>query len=257
MTIDIYEELNDGLAGVSPARLRYTRKAFQMLPHLDRPCILDVGCGQGGPTLELARLSCGQVIGLDIASAALSQLARRAVAEGLTDCVQVVCCSMCQIGLPNGSLDIIWAEGSMHLLGFTRALQVWRRLLKPRGFLVAHEMAWLKPDPPHEIRNRWQAVNPGIRTLPEYTRQASAHGYDLFGQFALPEDFWWIDYYAPRQARIRQLAARYPGDSHIQAVLAREQHEVDLYKRFASWYGSAYLVMQAGPNPRNSARSRG
>ena len=27
---------------------RFTRKAFEMLPKLDRPFILDVGCGSGG-----------------------------------------------------------------------------------------------------------------------------------------------------------------------------------------------------------------
>jgi len=39
--------------------IKYTRKAFHMLPKLDKPCILDVGCGSGIPTMELARLSNG------------------------------------------------------------------------------------------------------------------------------------------------------------------------------------------------------
>ena len=33
---------------------KFTAKAFQMLPKLDRPRILDVGCGSGVPTLKLA-----------------------------------------------------------------------------------------------------------------------------------------------------------------------------------------------------------
>ena len=244
MVTDIYRELGAGLSGASPARLSYTRKAFQMLPELDRPRILDVGCGQGGPTLELARLGGGQVIGLDIDSVALAELARRVEAERLSDRVQAVCCSMRQIGLLDGSFDVIWAEGSMHWLGFTDALEDWRRLIRARGFLVAHEMAWLEPDPPGEIRDRWQAVNPGIRTVPEYMGQVSAHGYEVCGYFALPKDFWWIDYYAPRQARIRQLAARYASDRSAQAVLAQEQRDVDLYRRYARWYGSAFLILQ-------------
>ena len=244
MATDIYRELGAGLSGASPARLRYTRKAFQMLPDLERPRILDVGCGQGGPTLELARLGDGQVIGLDIDVAALGELASRAEAERLSDRVQVVCGSMRQIGFLDGSFDVIWAEGAMHWLGFTSALEEWRRLIKARGFLVAHEMAWLRPDPPGEIRDRWQAVNPGIRTVPEYIGQASAHGYEVCGHFALPEDFWWIDYYAPRQARIRHLAAKYAGDRSVQAVLAGEQRDVELYRRHAGWYGSAFLIMR-------------
>jgi len=36
---------------------KYTRKAFHILPKLDKPRILDIGCGSGVPTMELARLS--------------------------------------------------------------------------------------------------------------------------------------------------------------------------------------------------------
>ena len=39
--------------------LKYTRKAFRMLPQIDKPRILDIGCGSGIPTLELARLGQG------------------------------------------------------------------------------------------------------------------------------------------------------------------------------------------------------
>jgi len=45
---------------------KYTRQAFHMLPRLDEPRILDIGCGPGASTLELARLSQGEIIGIDI-----------------------------------------------------------------------------------------------------------------------------------------------------------------------------------------------
>ena len=43
---------------------KYTKKAFHLLPELDKPRILDIGCGSGVPTMELARLSNGEIIGL-------------------------------------------------------------------------------------------------------------------------------------------------------------------------------------------------
>ncbi|HJH28633.1 MAG TPA: class I SAM-dependent methyltransferase, partial [Methanosarcinaceae archaeon] len=55
----------------------YTRKAFQMLPELDKPHILDIGCGSGVPTIELAMLSNGQIIGLDIQQSLLDKLKRK------------------------------------------------------------------------------------------------------------------------------------------------------------------------------------
>ena len=60
------------------------RKAFQMLPQLDRPRILDIGCERGVPTLEIAHLSSGQVIGLDIDEISLNECARKIKQEGLS-----------------------------------------------------------------------------------------------------------------------------------------------------------------------------
>ena len=57
--------------------LKYTRRAFRMLPEMDEPRILDVGCGSGIPTLELARLGQGKVIGIDIDHPALDIFARK------------------------------------------------------------------------------------------------------------------------------------------------------------------------------------
>ncbi|UCG30431.1 MAG: class I SAM-dependent methyltransferase [candidate division WOR-3 bacterium] len=54
--------------------LPFTRKAFGILPRLDGPNILDIGCGTGVVTLELARLSKGRVVGVDIDQTALDKL---------------------------------------------------------------------------------------------------------------------------------------------------------------------------------------
>jgi SAM-dependent methyltransferase len=215
-----------------------------MLPKLDRPKILDIGCGQGRATLELARLSGGQVVGLDIDQPALEVLSGKSQEEGLAAHVQVVHGSMFELDFPDESFDIIWAEGSLHFIGFEKGLRGWRRLIKPGAFLVVHEGAWLRPDPPQAIVDRWQPVFPEINTVPGYIEQLPQHGYRLIGHFALPEDFWWLNYYALVEERICKLRQTYAGDRAIQRVLDREQDEVELYHEHLRWYGSAFLVMQ-------------
>jgi ubiquinone/menaquinone biosynthesis C-methylase UbiE len=244
MMPDIRRELHGELSRGSPARLSFTRKAFQMLPNLENPRILDVGCGQGGPTLELARLSGGHVTGLDIDQSALHELAKRADEEGLADHIQVVHGSMFDMQFKDESFDVIWAEGSMHILGFERALGEWRRFIWPGGFLVVHEMIWLRPDPPAEVVNCPELAYPGIRTVPEYIEQVPAQGYDLVGHFALPEDFWLADYFVPMVARIRHLRRKYAGDQAAQRMLDSEQRAADLYSKHSKWYGSVFLVIQ-------------
>jgi SAM-dependent methyltransferase len=246
MGIEIRREIYQGLGEASSIGLDFTRKAFQMLPALTQPRILDIGCGQGRATLELARLSDGQVVGLDIDEAALDVLSTQVEKEGLADRVQAVHGSMADMDFADESFDVIWAEGSVNAIGFGRALRAWRRLIRPEGFLVIHEGAWLQPDPPRAIVERWQPVFADINTVAGYVKQMPNYGYRLLGHFSLPEDFWWANFYALVEERIRALREKYAGQPAAEEILKQEQAEVDLYREHAPWYGSAFLVMQKG-----------
>lgn len=224
---------------------KYTRKAFQMLPKLDKPRILDIGCGSGGPTLELARLSQGEIIGIDIHQPSLDRLSRKIEQAGFSDRVKAVNCSMFNMDFADESFDIIWAEGSTFIIGFERALKEWRRFLKPEGFVVVHEMTWSRPDPPQEVYNYWKGLAAsGIRTVPEYLEHIPACGYDVIGHLALPEDAMWIEYYGPLERRIKELRAEYIDDPKALVILDKEQHEIDISTKYHEWYGSAFFVMQ-------------
>ena len=246
MAKDLISEIHDHLPIGGLGRYQYTRQAFQMLPALESPRILDVGCGRGGPTLELARLSRGQVIGLDIHAPSLEIFASKIEEAGLADRVQAVKCSMFNMSFPDECFDVVWTEGGIFVVGFARGLEAWRRLIKPGGFLAVHEMVWLRPDPPPDISAYWKARNPAICTVPENLEQIPAWGYAPVGHFALPEDAWWKEYYGPLEVRIRELRESYAGDSEALAVLDREQREVDLFKKHQKWYGSAFFVMRKG-----------
>jgi len=215
-----------------------------MLPKLDNPRILDIGCGPGGPTLELARLSQGEIIGMDVHQPSLDRLATKSEEAGLADRVKAVNCSMLSMDFPDESFDIIWAEGSIWRIGFERGLREWQRFLKPRGFLVVHEMTWLRPNPPKEVYDYWKRFYPGIKTVQENLGQISGCGCDLIGHFALPENAWWILYYGPLEKRIKKLHAKYADDPKALTILDKEQREIEMYKKYYKWYGSAFFVMQ-------------
>ena len=253
MAKDLLSGIHEDLPREGLGRIKYTREAFQMLPSLDDPLILDVGCGRGEPTLELARLSQGRIVGLDIHASSLDILAGKIVEAGLSDRVQAVMCSLFDMSFPDESFDVIWAEGSVFVIGFERGLREWRRLIKPGGFLAIHEMVWLRSDPPPEIHGYWKARYPEITTVPENLRRISDSGYDLVGHLELPEDAWWTEYYGPLETRIRELGAKYAGDPRSLAVLDREQREIDLFKKCQKWYGSAFFVMQKGNRRHRSA----
>jgi len=244
MAKDVFSEIYQDLPIEGPGRNKYTKKAFQMLPKLDKPRILDIGCGSGVPTVELARLSQGEIIGIDIHQPSLDKLTRKIEEAGLSDRIKAVNCSMFNMDFGDENFDIIWAEGSIWIIGFERGLKEWRRLLKPKGFLVVHEMTWLQSNPPQEVRDYWKGYFPGMKTVPESLELVSICGYDLLRHFALPEDAWWILYYSPLEKRIKELRAKYIDDSKALLILDKEQREIEIYKKYYRWYGSAFFVMQ-------------
>ena len=202
---------------------KYTRKAFHMLPKLDKPRILDVGCGSGVPTMELARLSNGQIIGLDINQHLLDRLMRKIEEAGLSDRVKTVKSSMFDMDFPDGSFDIIWAEGSISIIGFEKGLKEWRRFLKPNGLLAVHD----------------EVVN-----ISEKLQLIATCGYELLEHFTLHQDTWWIEYYAPLERRINEIRTENAGDPKALLALDNEQREIDVFKKNPGRYASVFLIMK-------------
>jgi len=244
MVKDALSEIHQYFQREDSGRLSYTRKAFRMLPTLDRPRILDIGCGLGGPTLQLARLSQGNIIGIDIDTPSLDEFTDRIKETGISDRVRAVNCSMFDMDFPDESFDIIWAEGSIWRIGFDKGLREWRRFLSPNGFLVVHEMVWLRPNPPKAVHDYWTRFYAGITTVPDNIERVPGCGYDIIGYFALPENALWREYYGPLQKHVKELRMKYADDPGSLAMLDREQREIDLYKQSQRWYGSAFFVMQ-------------
>jgi len=113
---------------------KYTRKAFKLLPKCKNPHILDIGCGTGVPTIELAKISDGHVIGIDIDVTSLNLLQIKMKETGLNNRMSVIKDSILTMDFPEESFDIIWAEGSIFVIGFENSIKKWRRFLKPNRF---------------------------------------------------------------------------------------------------------------------------
>jgi len=203
--------------------LKYTRKAFRLLPQLDKPRILDVGCGSGVPTMELARLTNGEITGLDINQYLLDLLAEKIEKAGLSARVKAVNCSIAAMEFPDESIDIIWAEGSISVIGFKRGLRDWKRFLKPNGFMVIHD----------EKGN----VN-------ERLTQISGCGYELLGYFILNEDTWWAEYFAPLEKLILETQTKYPNDRSVLKEVNIARREIDMFRKDPERNRSAFFVIK-------------
>jgi ubiquinone/menaquinone biosynthesis C-methylase UbiE len=194
-----------------------------MLPKLDKPRILDIGCGSGVPTMELARLGQGEVIGIDIDQPALDKLTKKIREAGFSNRVQAVNCSILDMIFPDESFDIIWSEGSIFVIGFKRGIQEWKRFLKPNGFMVIHD----------EKGN-----------VEEKLEQISKCGYKLLGHFILSEDTWWTEYFAPLEKLIAKSQTSYTDDPHTLEELNQAQRELKMFKNNPELNSSVCFVVQ-------------
>jgi len=239
----VFFEVHSGLPREGPGDAQSTRRAFACLRGLpDRPRVLDLGCGPGAQTLELAELCAGQIVAVDNHEPFIERLRRRVLEDGLEERVQPVVADMRNLPFEPGCFDLIWAEGSIYLIGFSRGLSEWRALLNGRGQIAVSEISWLRDSAPAELRAFWEQAYPGIRTIAENQAAVREAGYELLASFALPDSAWWDSYYRPLEAKLDALEARYSADPETLEVLAAERQEIGLFRKYSAYYGYVFYV---------------
>ena len=164
--IEYLFELCEALPRSGPGANECTKRAFDSIPpHSQQPLILDIGCGQGMQTIELAKTSNGKIIALDIHKAFLDILMERAKNEGLEKNISPKNISMLDMDYEDKTFDIIWSEGALYFLGFQEGLKKCHHLLKDNGYLAVTELVYIAPDPPDEIVEYIGGEYPDIKSI--------------------------------------------------------------------------------------------
>ncbi len=198
-----HEMFDASLPRLGPGDDASTRKALDMLlaakPQRkgENFRILDIGCGNGAQTIQLAKYAAGTIVAVDNNKPFLDELQRRAEAEGLSERIEFCLKDMRALGIEMGSFDLIWAEGSLFIMGFRAGLEACRDLLTPSGLLAASELSWLRPDPPSECRNFFANAYPAMVDIAANLATIRDSGYEVLGHFTLPESAWWTQYLPP------------------------------------------------------------
>ena len=194
--------------------LEFTRNAFKMLPSLDNPSILDIGCGTGVQTIELAKLCNGHITAIDIDVPSLVLLQRKVKEQDLSDRFSIMKVAMDDLQLLGKTYDIIWAEGSIYAIGFERGIRDWKQILNKNGFLVVHD------------------ENDHLEKKVELIKK---HGYKILGQFEVSHEEWEDRYYRPL---LEVMSKRRLTDSESMNF----RKEIDTFKR--TKMGSVFFVLQ-------------
>jgi SAM-dependent methyltransferase len=216
----------------------------RLIPGAD---VLDVGCGPGTITVDIARrVAPGRVVGIDAAPDAVDA-ARAAVAEAGTQNVEVRVDDVYAIAAPDASFDVVHAHQVLqHLADPVAALREMRRVCRPDGVVAARDsiyraMTWFPADP---RLDRWLevycAVAEGNGGEPDAGSrlQAWARAAD-FGEvtssasawcYATPDErAWWGGLWADRVPATRL------GDQAVERGLATRAELDDLAAGWRAW----------------------
>jgi SAM-dependent methyltransferase len=249
MSSQLFRELSAGLPRQGPGSTAATLRALAMTsPATTPPRILDIGCGPGQQTIDLARATGGAIVALDSAPRFLDELNVRASEAGVARQITTVCGSMLAMNFLEGEFDLIWSEGAIYIMGFAEGLAACRPILKVGGWLVLSELTWLKDEPPAEAREFWAVYYRAMGSVDSNRRKCTSAGYSNLQTFVLPVSDWWRNYYEPAEARLLEVRARHAGDLASIAKLDKIRLEYDLFRRHSDSYGYVFYVMRK-PTP--------
>lgn len=240
-----FYEIYENIPRQGPGDYKSTTRALKLLPSLNSSHrLLDVGCGSGAQTIDLARMTEAQIIAVDNHPPFVAQLTKRVSDMNLAARVTAQVGDMKDLQFPDGSFDVIWSEGAISIIGFSKGLAEWRRLLAPEGYLVVSEYCWLHDDPPDELQELFLDGCSDVGDVEARRRAIAATGYRLLGEFVLPEVGWWENYYVPLGECLDRFKKAHAGNQDALAVASRSQKEIDLYQRYGDAFGYVFFIMQ-------------
>lgn len=244
--LSLLEDLHKRQKRQGPGGEAETRKAMDManLQKSEPLRIADIGCGTGASTLQLAHALNAEITAVDFLPGFIAALKDNAEAEGLSEKVKPLECSMEQLPFAEEEYDVIWSEGAIYNMGFEKGLTEWRPFLKAGGILAVSEITWITGTRPPELQQYWEAQYLEIATASSKIQVLEENGYSPIGYFVLPESCWLENYYRPLQNDFSDFLARHENDKGTAAIIESEREEIAFYEKYKSYYSYGMYVAQ-------------
>jgi SAM-dependent methyltransferase len=166
----------------------------------DQGCrILEIGCSSGQFLSQLRRHGCRNIMGIDISEKAVKLCQASGLPAKVMDAQQ--------LDFPDGCFDLITASDILeHLADEKRALQEWRRVLKPGGRLVVFVPAFMFLWSKHDVVNKhhWRY------RLDELKKTLAENGFNI------ERSSYWNSFLFPPVALVRGVKHMFRGSQFSQ-----------------------------------------
>ena len=198
--------------------LKYLTKAISIIPIIENPRILDVGCGSGVPTLMMAEKFNGKITAVDTDTKSIDIFREKIKGLNLSNRVTLSNSSFFDIKVKNNEYDLILAEGLLNVVGFQKGFLRIIKLLKRKGFIIIHD----------EFQNQNEKI--------EFIKNNDCK---ILDSFVLDEQIWWNDYFKRLEKEISSNS-----NKELLKLFKSDIEEIKLFKKNPSQYISVYYIIE-------------
>jgi ubiquinone/menaquinone biosynthesis C-methylase UbiE len=239
-------KLYEGLKRQGPGSKRTTLHALDVIKENlpDSPKILDIGCGCGAQTLDLAENIDGNITAVDVYQPYLDHLLERSKSRNIIASIIILNKDMQNLSFPKSSFNLIWSEGAIYLMGMENGLKLWKNFLADSGFIAFSEISWFRDDPPEKLSRFWNANYPQLNTISQNLESIEKIGYKIIDHFSLSDDTWWENYYHPLLRKIEKIQHIPTMPQDMQEVIDETYEEIEIFREFSDWYGYEFYIIQ-------------
>jgi SAM-dependent methyltransferase len=242
---DLIVEAHIGLERQGPGSSQMTVQALSFIGNLDKISrVADLACGTGGQTMVLAQNIAGTIIGLDFCPGFIDIFNENARNLKLQERVHGIVGSMDNLPFDKEEFDLIWSEGAIDNIGFEKGIRHWNGFLKRNGYIAVTCPSWFTDERPVEIEKFWGDAGCELDTVGQNVLIMQKAGYIPLAIFALPEECWTDNYFAPREAALKELSDKYAGNKTAEDFFESNKYEVELYSKFKQYYGYVFYIGQ-------------
>ena len=231
----------DDLDRLSPGSEETTGRVIDMIDFNidDEINILDIGCGVGQATIQLANhFRNSEIEAVDLFRHYLDVLDEKIREDNLQKRVFTYKMDMRDLDFANEDFDMVFAEASIEIIGFKKGLQEWKRLLKPKGYLIVSDVSWIG-NPSAESRKFWKNTYDEIDTIENKISQIRNEGYVFIGNVTVPKEDWKC-YHEQLEENLNKLN----GDASARDFVRQLKKEINAYRQNSDDYSYVFYIMR-------------
>jgi len=227
---------------LSPGDDSLTLYVLRSLPRHWFDIVVDAGCGAGRQTMVLANELKKTIQAVDSYQPFLNRLKQSAIEKEIAHLVHTYCMDMKDIPEVFPNIDLLWTEGAAYNIGFSNALTIWAKAIKPDGFAVVSELSWLRDQIPDAVREFFRSGYPEMQSVPQNIATAEGAGYKIFNTYTLPKKAWTEDYYDILGQRAKSLLNH--SIAAVRDFAVETVREIEIFKISEDSYGYVFYVLQ-------------